>query len=126
MPVVSQADVRRTETPNAVMHTLASPTLGASRSLAVWRVEMAPGAQGPAHRFDVEQVWTAVAGAATFDLEDGARRIRTGDTVVLPAGVPRRVMADAADGFAALVAGRSGGRALLPDGTDRGVPAWIA
>ena len=37
------------ETPNAVMRTLASPSLGAA-DLAVWTVEMRAGQAGPLHR----------------------------------------------------------------------------
>ena len=36
--VVRAADTRRTETPNATMTTLASPTLGASGGLSLWQV----------------------------------------------------------------------------------------
>jgi hypothetical protein len=44
----------------------------------------------------------------------------------LPPRAPRRIVADPTAGFTAIVAGSSGGRATLTDGTDRGVPAWIA
>ncbi len=124
MPVVRRAEQRRTETPNAVMTTLASPTLGgAGRSL--WRVEMRPGARGPEHTFDVEQIWTVIEGAADIGLEGQRLRVEAGDTLVLPARRLRQLTADPDAGLAAMVTSPPGGRAGLADGTDRGVPDWI-
>lgn len=125
MTVIRHDQARRTETPNAVMTTLASPTLGgAARSL--WRVDMGPGVAGPAHRFDVEQIWTALDGAATIALDAATHRLAPGDTIVIAAGAPRQVSADPRVGFSAIVTAPPGARAMMLDGTDRGVPAWIA
>jgi quercetin dioxygenase-like cupin family protein len=124
MTIIRQADARRTETPNAVMTTLASPSLGGAEH-SLWRVDMAPGQSGPAHRFDCQQVWTALRGRATIDLDGETVSLAEGDTVVLAADAPRRIHADGAVGFAAMVAGDPRGRAVMPDGTDRGTPAWI-
>jgi quercetin dioxygenase-like cupin family protein len=125
MSFVSHADSRRTETAAGVMTTLASPTLGgAQRSL--WRVEMKPGANGPAHTFDVEQVWTATDGGATIELADEQLTLRPGDTVIMPAAVPRQVNAHPDKGFTAIVTAPGNARASLLDGTDKGVPPWIA
>lgn len=125
MPVIRQAEQRRSETPNAVMTTLASPTLGgAERSL--WRIDMAPGQAGPPHTFDVEQIWTVLDGGASIELDGELLALSTGDGVVLPAAVPRRVIADPSAGLAAIATASREARALLADGTDRGVPPWIA
>jgi quercetin dioxygenase-like cupin family protein len=125
MTLMHRGQARRTETPNAVMTTLASPTLGgAERSL--WRVDMAPGQAGPAHRFDAEQIWTALSGAATVELDDAAHVLGPGDTIVIPAHLARRILADPAAGFSAIVTAAPQARAALADGTDRGVPAWIS
>jgi quercetin dioxygenase-like cupin family protein len=125
MPVIRHGDSRRTETPNAVMTTLASPTLGGAGH-AVWRVDMRRGQAGPAHAFDVEQVWTVLRGGAIVELSGEAHELRAGDTVVIPAAAERRIVADAAAGFSGLVTAPAGARVTLPDGTDRGVPPWIA
>jgi quercetin dioxygenase-like cupin family protein len=125
MPVVRHAETRRTETPNAVMTTLASPTLGGAGQ-ALWRVEMRPGAAGPLHAFDVDQVWTVLAGGATVELDGERLAVAPGDTVVMPAAAPRRVVADPQAGFTAIVTAPGGARATTPDGTDHGVPPWIA
>src|ERR1035438_10744129 len=102
MPYISQAETRRTETPNAVMTTLASPTLGGAGQ-AVWRVDMRAGAAGPPHAFDTEQIWTLLDGGATIELGGETIAMATGDTVGLPADVPRRAVADPAQGFPAFV-----------------------
>ena len=107
MPVIRNAESRRTETPNAVMTTLASPTQGGAGQ-AVWRVDMRPGQSGPLHAIDTEQVWTV-----------------------------RRVSADPLAGFAAIAVAPAGTRAYTLDGTkvapgyavpdgDKLAPAWVA
>ena len=123
-PIVRAHEVHRHETPNAVMSTLASPSLGAA-TLALWRVEMHAGQQGPEHTFDVEQVWTVVSGGAAVELDGETLAIAPGDTLVLPAGTIRRIAA-ADGGFEALVAAPASARAQLSDGTDKGTPPWIA
>ena len=126
MTAVRHAEHRRTETPNAVMTTLASPTLGGSGH-ALWQVRMAPGSSGPEHRMSGEQVWTVLEGAVTVELDGDPPAVLTvGDTVVLPTGRLRRLVADSATGLSALVTGPGDARAALADGTDRGVPGWIA
>lgn len=125
MPVVHRTQTRRHETPNATMTTLASPTVGETAQLSLWRVDMVAGARGPEHTFDVEQVWTAVRGGAQVTVGGTAATVAAGDTLVLPAGTLRQIVADDS-GFEALVAAPAGARASMPDGTDRGVPPWIA
>lgn len=124
MPVIRHAEQRRTTTPNAVMTTHASPTQGGS-TLAVWTVEMAPGAAGPLHSFDADQVWTALTGTATVELAGDSVVVGPGDTLVLPVGVPRRIVADPDAGFSAVVAAPAGARASVADG-EPVLPAWIA
>ena len=45
--LVRAGQARRTETPNALMTTLASPSQGPTAGLSMWRVEMRAGQQGP-------------------------------------------------------------------------------
>jgi quercetin dioxygenase-like cupin family protein len=124
MPIVRAHDARRHETPNAVMSTLASPSLG-SAELSLWHVAMSAGQRGPEHTFDIEQVWTVVSGAADVELDGETHALTPGDTLILSAGAIRRIAAGDG-GFEALVAARAGARALLTDGTDKGTPPWIA
>jgi quercetin dioxygenase-like cupin family protein len=124
MPVVRHADARRTSTPNATTTTFASPTLGGAH-VALWQVEMVPGASGPLHRFDVEQVWTVLAGSARIELADDPVVVGAGDTVVMPPHLPRRVHADPEQGFTAMVTAPSGALASAP-GAEPVLPPWIA
>lgn len=122
---VPSSTTRRTETPNAVMTTLASPTLGDTEALSLWRVEMAAGATGPTHRVSSEQVWTVLAGRARVSSPDGEVTVTDGDTVVLPADVDRTIAADTP--FTALVVGRGDAVVHVPGELDsRGTPPWMA
>src|SRR5215469_9563384 len=99
MPVIRHADSRRTETPNALMTTLASPTQGGAGH-SVWRVDMRPSQAGPLHAIDTEQVWTVLDGGATIELAPPGTRAYTLDgTRVSPT-------------------------CAVPDG-DKLVPAWV-
>jgi hypothetical protein len=75
-----------------------------------------------------------ISGAA--ELAGETLTIAPGDTLVVPADVPRRVSADPADGFAAIVVAPAGTRAYTLDGTtvspecalpegEKLVPAWV-
>jgi quercetin dioxygenase-like cupin family protein len=134
MPVIRHAESRRTETANAIMTTLASPSQGGAGQV-VWRVDMTPGAAGPLHGIDTEQVWTVLDGGATVELAGESLVIEQGDTLVIPADAPRRVTADLS-GFTAVVVAPAGLRAYsldagvvapacaVPDG-DKLIPAWV-
>ncbi|MFI8080529.1 cupin domain-containing protein [Kitasatospora sp. NPDC086009] len=125
MSVIRRTEARRTETPNAAMTTLASPTQGGS-AVAMWRVEMAAGGQGPLHVFDVEQVWTVLTGALSVELGEDAFALAAGDTAVLPAGVARRI--SAGEAVTALVAAPGGARVSVAGRPEEEpfVPGWIA
>ncbi|MGD0811043.1 MAG: cupin domain-containing protein [Acidimicrobiales bacterium] len=122
---IHAAQARRTETPNALMTTLASPSLGGTAALSMWLVDMRTGQQGPLHVFDVEQIWHVLQGKV--DIAVGARHVvlGPGDTLVLPAGAQRQVsaLADAR----VVVCGRADAIASVPgEATSRGVPPWIS
>lgn len=123
MPVVRSADCRRTTTPAGTMTTFASPTLGGAAS-ALWKVDMAPGSEGPMHSIDVEQIWTVVDGAASVHIADESYVVAVGDTVIIPADVRRKIHADPTRGFVAVVAGPADARARVGAG-DTVVPPWI-
>jgi quercetin dioxygenase-like cupin family protein len=93
--LIREGESRRTLTPNALATTLASPGQGGS-GLVVWRMDMAPGAAGPEHAYDTEQVLTVLDGQATVLIDEAPQPVGRGDTVVLPAGVRRPALARAA------------------------------
>ena len=118
-------DSRRTQTPNATMTTLASPTLGPTSGLSMWRVEMTAGAQGPRHAFDSEQLWTVLEGQVSVAVDDRTVELAPGDTIVLPAGAERRI--SAATAVRLLVCGHGDAVETVPgEDEPRGTPAWIA
>lgn len=116
---------RRTETPNATMTTLASPTLGPTRGWSMWRVEMSAGARGPRHVFDSEQLWTVLEGEVSVAVDDETCDLAAGDTVVLAAGAERQISARTA--VRLLVCGRGDAIVRVPgEEASRGTPPWIA
>ncbi|GLY87176.1 cupin domain-containing protein [Actinoallomurus iriomotensis] len=125
MTLVRHAESRRSETPNAVMTTLASPTLGGARS-SVWRTEVKSGVKGPVHVFDVEQIWTFLEGEAAIELDGETSTAGPGDTAVLPAHTTRRLTAGP-QGYTAIVTAPAGAHAwTLGDADNKITPPWIA
>ena len=122
--LVRAAQARRTQTPNALMTTLASPSQGPTAGLAMWLVEMRAGQQGPEHVFDTEQIWHLIEGEAGVTVDGRQMVLGPGDTVVLPAGVQRQVHARAATQL--VVCGRGDAIVHVPGETaPRGTPPWI-
>lgn len=93
--------------------------------------------EGPAHVFDTELVWSWLRGAAVVELGGERFEVGPGDTMVLPADVPRQMFADPGAGFAAIVVGPVGTQVynpggvsaadacdLAPKGAERTVPLW--
>ena len=116
------AHAPRHETPNAVMRTLAAPSLGTSE-LAVWEVAMRAGQRGPEHGVDREQVWTVLEGELRVHAGGEALVVRAGDTLRLPPDAPRQIAAitDAR----AIVASPAGPRVTTATGGSRPLP-WAA
>ncbi|MFI1919634.1 cupin domain-containing protein [Nocardia sp. NPDC020380] len=124
MAVIRSTETRRSETGAGVMTTFASPTLGGAGS-AVWRVEVGADVAGPLHVFDAEQVWVFVEGGATIELGDQTVSVTAGDTVIMPAGTPRKVAGDPTLGFSAIVTAPAGAKAGVPGGATGATPPWI-
>ncbi|MBO0840693.1 MAG: cupin domain-containing protein [Sciscionella sp.] len=124
MPIIRNADCRRTETPNAVMTTLASPTQG-DATQSVWRVDMKAGQVGPPHAGDAEMVWTVLTGAARIELAGETLTVSAGDTVIMPADATRQVFADDKAGFTAIVCAPATARVYQPNATDDQVRAVV-
>ncbi|MEI7056452.1 cupin domain-containing protein [Nocardioides sp. CCNWLW239] len=119
---IAQSDARHTETPNAAMTTLASPTQGGTGTLSLWRTAMRPGQSGPLHSFDVEQVWHVLEGATTIVVDTEPITLAVGDTLVVPAGISRRVHTDT--GVTFIVSGPASGKATQGGG-EAVAPPWI-
>lgn len=122
---VRSANARRSETPNATMTTLASPTLGPTGGLSLWQVEMAAGASGPRHVFDSEQLWTVREGRIVVDVAGETCTLEEGDTLLLAAAAERQI--HATTDALILVCGHGDATVSVPGETSsRGTPPWIA
>ena len=93
--IVSVAQAPVHETPNAVMRTLAAPSLGA-QELSVWEVTMDAGASGPPHAADHEQVWVVLDGELSIEATGTRHTVRGGEAITLAGHIERRVHAHAA------------------------------
>jgi quercetin dioxygenase-like cupin family protein len=122
---VRSSQARRTETPNAVMTTFASPTHGASQDLSLWRVDMRAGQAGPEHVFDSEQVWHVLDGTVRIDVDGQPVQLTAGDSLVLSAGVCRQVTAVTQARM--VVCGHGNAVVSVPgEASSRGTPPWVA
>jgi quercetin dioxygenase-like cupin family protein len=110
--LTTAAETARYETPNAVMRTLAAPSTGAAE-LSVWKVRMRAGQRGPAHAVDREQVWLVVAGTLRARIAAETSVAEAGDTLVVAAGVERRI--EAATDMEAIVSSPAGSVVTTPD-----------
>jgi quercetin dioxygenase-like cupin family protein len=122
MPLVTQADATNHTTPNAVMLTYAGPSQG-SAELSVWHLAMQPGASGPAHAVDREQVYLVTGGQLAIEIGGQEHSARAGDAVIIPAGITRQVRCQASAPATAVVSMAAGGRVTV-DGEDRGLLPW--
>lgn len=107
------------ETPNAVMRRYPGNTV------AVWRTEMAPGAAGPQHVADLEQVVVVLEGCLDVMIGGQVTTLDPGDAVVLAAGVARRLSNPHGTPVVTLTAATPGGKARVGDGNPVPVP-WAA
>lgn len=121
--VVSAADTRRTETPNAVMTTLASPETAETAALSLWRVELAAGASGPVHTMDSEQIWTVDAGSGACTVGEVRHDLEAGDTIRIAADAERQFTSEAGARF--IVCGYAHAIARTKANGDGVVPPWI-
>lgn len=122
--VVHANETRRTETPSAIMTTLASPTLGGTTALSLWRVSLAAGSTGPLHRIDSEQIWTLLSGEATCTVDAVVYSLHAGDTIPVSGTLLRQFAAITDTVF--IVCGDSRARATTPASDTAVTPPWIA
>lgn len=111
------------ETPNGVMLQIVSPS-ALSTDVAVWEVEMKAGAAGPEHRMSRDQVHRSLRGRWRVVVDGHTELVEEGEAIFIRAGTLRRIAPEGEGGARALVVGLAGGRAMMPDGQDRGVPPW--
>ncbi|MEU1430321.1 cupin domain-containing protein [Nocardia sp. NPDC005746] len=84
MPVVHAADIQSHEMHGSRFTPLIRPAVGSSE-LCVWRLEIAPGTQGVAHRIHREEGFVVLAGSITLTIQGESARLAAGDAGVAPA-----------------------------------------
>ena len=114
--LVTLDQATRHETPNAVMRRYPGT------ATAVWRTEMVPGATGPEHVFDVEQVVVVVEGRLRVTVQDETLVAGPGDAITLPAGLTRQLANDADGPLVAISSAPPGGTAQVGDAGGVPVP----
>ncbi len=67
-----------------------------------------------------------LGGGASVQLDGATLTIGAGETIVMPAGAPRRIIADPAAGLSAIATAPAGALASAPDRAESIVPPWIA
>jgi quercetin dioxygenase-like cupin family protein len=112
MTIVTETAERTTKTAAGLMTALAAPSQG-SQELCTWRTRMEPGAEGPLHAIDREQVWMPVSGSFTVTIDGDSKTVPAGSALILGAGVPRQIRAND-EPVEILVCMPAGGKALVP------------
>ncbi len=123
MPIVRESEAVPHRLHGATFHSFAAPARG-SGELCAWRLEVAPGTEGVAHRVSREEVLLLLGGELTVTLDDVTTRVAAGEVVVVPAGAHFRLDNDSAEPATAWVTTSVGLEATLADGTTIS-PPWV-
>ena|SRR5689334_902180 len=83
MPIIQHGDAPVFEVGDAIITGLAAPSRG-SQEVCAWHVELAPGADVPAHRLDGEEVLVVTDGRLAISLNDEDAEVTAGGAVVVP------------------------------------------
>src|SRR3954468_18127960 len=90
MPVIRERDAVAHRMHGAVFHSFAAPAKG-SRELCAWRLEVAPGTAGAAHRVSKEEGFLLLSGALDVTLDGVTSTLAPGEAALVPAGAEVRV-----------------------------------
>lgn len=123
MPLTRLVDAPAIQTPNAVMRTLVSPTLHHS-ALAVWEATLEPGATGPEHLMDADQVYVVLGGSLAVMVEGTFDEAGAGDSVFVPGGTLRQISNAGGTLVSFVVAMPGGAHVSTPSGSHHGELPW--
>ncbi|MEC3915691.1 cupin domain-containing protein [Nocardia sp. CDC160] len=123
MPVIHAADTQAHDMHGARFIPLVRPSVG-SVDLCVWRVEVAPGTEGVAHRIHREEAFVVLEGGITLTIEGETAELAAGDAALAPAGSIIRLDNPAASRAVVLVNAPVGFTGELLDGTVVN-PPWV-
>ena len=123
MPIVRETDAVPHRLHDSTFHSFAAPATGSSE-LCAWRLEVAPGTDGVAHRVSREEVFLLLSGTLTVTLDGVTQPLAPGEVVVVPAGSQLCVDNPSAVAATAWVTTSVGLEATMPDGSTIS-PPWV-
>lgn len=92
-------------------------------TLDVWKQRLSPGAATPSHHHHCEEVVIVLAGRGVVEIDGEEREFAAGSSVVLPAGVPHRLVNTGDEPLELIgIFGESPARAFGPDGSALALP----
>lgn len=122
MSIERAADHPTFELGGNAITSYAAPARG-SDEVALYRVDLPPGAGLPAHRHDHFDVFVVMTGRATLELGDETVELAEGDCVAVPIEV-RHVLRAGPEGCSIIVTMLGGTLMFRDDGIET-VPEWV-
>ena len=123
MPIVRTSDAVEHQMHGATFLSFVAPASG-SRQLCAWRLEVAAGATGVAHRVNHEEVFLLLDGELSVTLDGASETLRPGDVAQVPAGAEVCIDNPSGRSASAWVTTAVGLEATLPDGSSVS-PPWV-
>lgn len=122
MPIERAADHPTFDFGGNTVTSFAAPARG-SEETALFRADLPPGGGLPPHHHDHFDVFTLMAGSATFHLGEEVHELAAGDSAVVPIGVRHHL--EAGPDGASIVVVMVPGTSLIRDDGSRSVPEWV-
>ena len=122
MPLSTLADAPRFARDGFTFRPLAVPSRG-STELAVWALELEPGATSETHSMDREEVFVVVGGAVSATVADREVSAGPGDAIIVPPHATLQIRNDSAEHPARLTVATSVGMQALVGGAAF-TPPW--
>ncbi len=122
MPIVPSPPSATHELGGARFTSLATPSRGSTET-SVWQVEIEPGSPPTPHVVTREEVFVVLAGTARVELDGAPDTARTGDSIVVPPGVPFSLSNEGSGPLRLLCCLPVGGQARVGDG-EPFTPPW--
>lgn len=124
MPIIKSADAPTFHLPGTVFTGLASPSRGSSTT-AVWRVRLAAGTSGAAHRLTHEEIFVCIAGHGSVRIGLETHEVSAGDAIIVPPDTDLALANLGTVDFHAIAVFPVGGMAVLADQPPF-TPPWAA
>ena len=123
MPIVRESDAVTYRLHGSTFQSFVAPASG-SQELCAWRLEVAAGQRGVAHRVSREEVFLLLDGELTVVLDGESGVLRRGEVVRVPAGAEFRADNTSGGPATAWVTTSAGLEATLEDGSSIS-PPWV-